>query len=328
MKYLLLLIILTLICATSCSVNVTYLIGVARLNGTTYRDYYFCCNTKGTALLWEVNRSGLGGYLSSNNIGRVLHGERSNFNYTASLLSVQPIAKGQFTFDSVLIVSVLGHSNLEVSCWNGSVASYTSTTNADNGKRVRDMDVNNSTMEEYLLSEWIVKEDNVSRTSIFICGVDFRFMYWRTSRNELLFSQSDVRGQDRQNIDVNATTVKQQAIVLAHTPYQIVSVFFVTHISQVTVTCGSPSFEVDLTSSTTTLEDTTVPETSTSSSTTSSASSSTTSSASSSTTSSDTYSKCAGLYAEILQEGREEGLSCKADRGHNKTVWSPMICSV
>ena len=266
MLYSFLLLIFTFISTTSCSVEVKYLKGVPRLNNPNYTDYYFCCNIVGTALLWEVNESKLGEY-TSGNISEVLFGQISNFNYTATLLSSTPKTNGQFTFDSVLIVSLLGSSNLDVTCWNGLVA-RSSTRNIDNGFGVENMYYNSSVAEDYVLTDNIVKADNVSQTSIFVCGVQNSLMYWRTSAGTIAFGSFDGIGEHRQILEQRAVTVKQQAIVIAHEPYQIVSVLFVTDTSEVTVTCGYSRNEVELTSRpislTTPSEDTTVPETSSS----------------------------------------------------------------
>ena len=243
---LLLLITLILICTTSCTVNVTYLRGVPRLSNTSYRDYYFVCNTVGTTVIWEVNGTGLNGF-QSGDFGQVLSGSRPSFNYTATLLSSKPTTGGQFTFDSILILSVPGSSSLDVVCSNG--PSSNRTSNVDNGKGVENSNSKGSIFEEYLLTEDIVGDKN-SRTSIFICGVQNMFMYWHTETNiELGFSAFDSVGQERQNLEPGATTVMEQAIVIANEPYQIVSVFFVTATSDVTATCGySSQNEVSLTS--------------------------------------------------------------------------------
>ena len=244
---LLLFITLTLICTTSCTVNVTYLRGVPRLSNTSYWDYYFFCNTVGTTLLWEVNGTGLNGFLSGE-VGQAFSGSMPNFAYTASLLSSKPTTDGQFTFDSILIVSVLGSFSLDVVCRNGSSSNRTS--NVYNGKGVENSNSTNSIYEEYLLTDGVVG-DKTSQTSIFICEVQNSFMYWRTgtSNSELGFSKFDNVGRTRRNLEQGATIVEEVAIITAKEPYRIVSVFLCTDTSSVTATCGYNSQnEVSLTS--------------------------------------------------------------------------------
>ena len=238
---------LTLISTTSCTVNVTYLNGVPRLSNTSYWDYYFNCNTVGVVLLWNVNGAGLGGFLSGD-LGEAVAGTTPNFTYTAILLSLKQLTDRQFTFDSILIVSLPGSSSLDVVCSNG--PSSNRTSNVDNGKGVENSNSTNSIFEEYLLTEDIVG-DKTSQASIFICGVKSSLMYWRagTNSSELGFSEFDNVGQIRRNLEPGATIVKELAIVIAKEPYQIVSVLLVTDTSSVTATCGdNQQNEVSLTS--------------------------------------------------------------------------------
>ena len=120
----------------------------------------------------------------------------------------------------------------------------------DNGKGVENSNSTNSIYEEYLLTDGVVG-DKTSQTSIFICGVQNSFMFWRTetSNRELGFSEFDDVGQARQNLEPGATTVTEVAIIIAREPYRIVSVLSCTDTSSVTATCGYDSQnEVSLTS--------------------------------------------------------------------------------
>ena len=243
-----LLLLITLTSTTSCSVNVTYLRGVPRLSNTSYWDYYYFCNTVGTTLIWEVNGTGLNGFQGVGVVGQVESGTLPSYTYIATLLSSKPTTDSLFIFDSILIVSVPGMSSLDVVCSNG--PSCNRTSNMENGKGVESSTFTSSIFEEYLLTDDIVGDQSI-HTSIFICGVWNVFMYWRagTHNSELEFSEHDNVGQERRNVEPGSTIVKEQAIVIAHEPYRIVSVFFATATSDVTVTCGySSQNEVSLTS--------------------------------------------------------------------------------
>ena len=165
---LLLLVTLILISTTSCTVQAMYLRGVPRLNTTSYWDYYFSCNAVGATLIWEVNGTGLHGFQGGNVGGKALSGTRPSYTYTATLLSLKPTTDRQFKFDSILIVSVLYISSLDIVCRNGPSSSRTS--NMDNGKGVESSTFTSSIFKEYLLTEDIVG-DNINHTRIFICGV-------------------------------------------------------------------------------------------------------------------------------------------------------------
>ena len=205
-----------------------------------------------SSCLWNVNNrtGGLGGF-SRGEVGEVISSSlvNSSYNWTLTLLSSKPLTDGQFTFDSVLIVSFPDMSSLDVACTNGSSLNWTS--NVYNGKGVQNNNSTNSIFLEYLLTEDIVG-DKSSQTSIFICGVQGVFMYWSagTSNGEYGFREMNNVGTTRRNnLEHNATTVKQQAILIAHEPYRIVSVFLVTDTSDVTATCGDNQKEVSLSSS-------------------------------------------------------------------------------
>ena len=115
----------------------------------------------------------------TNNVGRVFYGTLPSYTYTSTLLSLKPTTGGQFTFDSILIVSVPGMSSFDVLCTNGPSSSRTS--NVDNGKGVESSTFTSSIFEEYLLTEEV---GNIP-TSIFICGVENTFIlaYWNKQRH-------------------------------------------------------------------------------------------------------------------------------------------------
>ena len=175
MMYLVLLVTVTLISTTSGTVDVFYLRGVPRLNDSSYWDYYFSCNAVGTTLQWDVNNNTLGGFFGGN-VAHILNGTISNFSYIATLLSSKVTLERQFTFDSVLIVSLRGNFNLNVVCRNGS--SSDNTVSIDNGLGVEEKINITSVFLEFLLTQNIVGADDSRLTSIFICGVENQFMTW------------------------------------------------------------------------------------------------------------------------------------------------------
>ena len=242
--------ILTLISTTSRTITVTYLGGVQRLSNQDLQDHYFSCNTMGLSLIWEVNETVVSGF-RSRDVGKVVFGAPSGtasiYNHTATLLSSIPRNGGQFTLDSVLIVSLPRYFLLNVICRTGT--SFNSTVNGADKMDVINKSSINSVSEEYVFTKVIVTDSFFNHTSIFICGVENAVMYWRTGTNdEFGFSYSDRVGLPRGNLESSDTTVTRQAILIAQEPYRIVSVLFVTDTSDVTVTCGYPHNEVHLTS--------------------------------------------------------------------------------
>ena len=236
--------ITALISTTSCTVNIVYLRGVPRLNNLSYWDYYFNCNTNGWTLQWEVNGNALGGFITGE-VARILSSTRSNFNYTATLLSSQPTTGVQSTFDSVLIVSLLGRFSLNVTCSNGTF--HNSTNNAESRRDVENKSNTSSIYLELLLTQPIVIAINQS-TSIFVCGVDNHDMKWQVNTETYTFTVLDSIGKSFQK---NDTIVKNQAILIAHEPYQVISVLFLTDTSDVSVRCGHNQDFLPLVSTTT-----------------------------------------------------------------------------
>ena len=251
MESLVLLLIIALISITSSTINVVYLRGVPRLNNSIYWDYYFGCNTVGLTLQWQVNGNPLGGFLTGE-VARTLSSTRSNFNYTTTLLSSQPTTGVQSTFDSVLIVSLLGWSSLDVTCRNG--PSFFKSVNNTESKRDVENNTNTSSINlELLLAQPIVIAINHT-TSVFVCGVSNQFLIWQINTDIYAFTILDSIGQSRQTLKQNGSIVKEQGILIAHEPYPIVSVFFVTHTSDISVRCGYNQDFLQLVS-TTALED-------------------------------------------------------------------------
>ena len=163
----------------------------------SFWDYYFNCKATGASLLWEVNGTGLKGFLSSNVVGEVSVGVSPNsFNYTAVLLSKQEM-DGQFTLDSILIVTVSSKTTLDVACSNGPSIARTSNIDSTDGV-IRNMSTD-TIFEEYLLTARIVGDEG-NHTSIFVCGVQNTAMYWRagTNKTKIGFRESDDIGLHEQ----------------------------------------------------------------------------------------------------------------------------------
>ena len=226
--------IITLISATSGNVNVVYLKGVPRLNNSTYWDYYFSCNANGSTLQWVVNGNGLAVF-SMGGVPQILTNRVSNFDYTTTLLSSQPTAGGQSVFDSVIIVSLLGRSNLDVICGNGGLSS-SSTNNSESIMDVESQTIDSVSLE-LLLTRPLVS-GSIYNTSIFVSGVNNQFMNWQTYIDISTLRSSDTIGQGQQYLQQSDTFVTQQGILIGREPYQIVSVFFITDASNVIVECG------------------------------------------------------------------------------------------
>ena len=218
------------------AVEVQFLLDVQRFTNFSYIDNYFTCNVVGQTLQWEVNQTRLGGF----DVGsaRALTSSKSNFNYTTNLLSSQPL-NGQFSFASVLVVSISGTSTLDVVCRNEVVQNSTSNRVAP---LIQTMNIRkhvDSVYLHYILTKDIISSSTNLYTSIFICGVQNVFQTWQVERSPYGFDTSSKIGDDRLFLSQDTTVVNEQAILIARVPYQIVSILFITDISDVVnVTCS------------------------------------------------------------------------------------------
>ena len=244
-----LLILSFVICKTTATaIEVEYLSGSPRLNHSSYMDFYFRCIIENASTLqWKVNGFGLGGYFQVRT-GHILSGSRSRFDYTASLLSLQPTSiEALFTFVSVLIVSTLAsHLNLDVVCSNGLASSNTSNTEPTTLHEIANY--SNTVSLRYILSRDLIPNNESLFTSIFECGVNNSYLNWQANSNKYGFSIFDGVNQDRLFLEQGSTTFDQQAILIAKQPYPIVTVLFVRSTSDIIVKCGFPENELQLSS--------------------------------------------------------------------------------
>ena len=219
------------------AVEVRFLLDVQRFTIFPYIDNYFTCNVVGQTLQWEVNQTRLGGF----DVGsaRALTSSKSNFNYTSNLLSSQPL-NGQFSFASVLVVSISGTSTLDVVCRNEVVQNSTSNRVAPLIQTMNIRKHTDSVYLHYILTKNIISSSTNLYTSIFICGVQNVFQTWQVERSPYGFDTSSKIGDDRLFfLSQDRTVVNEQAILIARVPYQIVSILFITDTSDiVNVTCS------------------------------------------------------------------------------------------
>ena len=234
------------------ALNVQFLKSVSRFT-SPITDYYFCCNVKGLTLIWEVNGFGLGGF-EEGQTAMVHSSSKGNFNYIATLLSSRLESQGQFTFDSVLIVSLPDNSStLNVTCRSDSASE--STSNHDEPQEKYNEPLRNHSHIIYLeriftgiiVHNYELENTSISAsTSIFVCGVQNLFQTWQASRQPYGFDVDDRVGLNRDILSSDGATVNEQAIYLAKQPYEIVTVFLVTNHSNVTVRCASGAEERQL----------------------------------------------------------------------------------
>ena len=160
------------------------------------------------------------------------------FDCTSNLLSSRPL-NGQFSFASVLVVSISGTSTLDVVCRNEVVQNSTSNRVAPLIQTMNIRKHTDSVYLHYILTKDIISSSTNLYTSIFICGVQNVFQTWQVERSPYGFDTSSKIGDDRLFLSQDTTVVNEQAILIARVPYQIVSILFITDTSDiVNVTCS------------------------------------------------------------------------------------------
>ena len=217
------------------AISIDFLKSVQRFE-THFMDYYFSCNIEGQTLQWEVNDIRLGGF----DVGSPKAWTSSKFgiNYTAALLSSDLTAAGYNTFDSVLVISVLNDSRLDVVCRSESMQNKTSNEVDPLVDEMNAKQSNPTIFLEYILTGRIIQNFENLLTSIFICGVENVYQTWQVNGPRYGFDTTSRIGQDRVQSE-NSATVGELAVLVAREPYQIVTILFVTDSSNVTVTCAS-----------------------------------------------------------------------------------------
>ena len=226
--------------------NLQYLSGFQRLSGTNYTDFYFCCNVVGEFLQWQFNDEPLTGFRVGE-AGRVVVDTRSTFNYTATLLSSEPLDNHQAKLDSLLIVSFYGEHprTFDVTC--SSLVGFMTVTAESVTSDVIGSNAKGGIVLNHVLSREIVQNRN--KTHVFVCEVPDMLQFFSISGTPIGFTDHDHIGQDRTVLSDDWNTVELQGVLIARQPFQSISFLFVTtEESEVTVTCSYESHQVQLSS--------------------------------------------------------------------------------
>ncbi len=235
--------VITVVVLSEQPVKLEFVKGVARLNTTGYIDYYFLCNAIGRFLQWKYNNEPLTAFQSADKVGD------SNFlwlphkigNYTTTLLSSVPLGDNNAKMDSIIIVSLRGELvsvSFNITCNNGSISETRSVepvSNVTNSSLWYDNDnFNSDIVLEYITSHEIVGSTNIH---LFICGANSLSLQLQTNiSSPLAFTSSDALG-DHSNVSDSMHSVNAHGVFIARNPYNITSVFFIAHKSDVEVTC-------------------------------------------------------------------------------------------
>ena len=194
---------------------------------------YFCCNVRNSGTLtWEINGEGIGGF---NGLKDVIAGTFSTYTYFASLLSMRNNS-GQYTLDSVLIVTAPTGSTVNVHCITNegveTISNQADPLNTENNEPIRNGTVN---MQPVFLTNSIIVSDgrNIS-TKAFLCdSINTVDLSWETNTssnttNELALNSSSGIGISDFKLTDKGDTVRLQAMSLGKQQQRFYSILYVT----------------------------------------------------------------------------------------------------
>ena len=205
--------------------NVQYVHGSYRLNNPLFVDYYFLCTTTDTTLQWKVNGIFLGGF-QEGETGRVLAGPRTNFNFSAVLLSsYETASEGPLRFMSILTISLNSEALLEVYCLNNVVND--STTNGDRSMDSDVVEAKDNDTVVVALQPLFCAVENSSKTYVFMCGGKLDVQSWEFASQSFIFRSTDKIGEHLFTLSPDNTTANNLAFIFAHEPFIIISILFV-----------------------------------------------------------------------------------------------------
>ncbi len=212
-------------------VTLKFVRGVPRLNTEEYIDYYFYCQIKGIFLHWQYEDEPLTAF-RPNDVGHSLVNVRSNYEYTATLLSSRPADNNNRYMDSIVVVTSRSDASFNVTCTNDFVSETEPSQHpksALSSARTNNSDI----VLNYISSANIVR--NIS-THIFVCGVQHSTQILSVDGLSIAFTEGDHVGVHRAGSS-SIDTVDVQGIVIARTPFTIISMLIVARNSDVNVTC-------------------------------------------------------------------------------------------
>ena len=231
------------------NVNVQYLHSNRHLSDSSVAKHIFFCGVKGMTLQWEVNNAPLGGF-TEGQVGTVLRNSKSNFNYSAVLLSSQRDLE-YYSFSSLLIISSARSHLLEVVCVSDVGYNVTNNNNVPLLLQ-QEMQQNRSDASgNVILQDLFSSGDMLNNTEsidMFICGVQEDFQSWEVNENGLPFGFSILDNEDRSipSPALDRTSVTTLAFLTTSEPYRLATYLLLVGHSNVNITSACGRYHVNL----------------------------------------------------------------------------------
>jgi len=212
---------------------------------------FFCCNGKNTHLLqWEINGVGIGVF-KPHNLESVIAGNDTQYYYIASLLSLRNNS-GQYTFDSVLVVSAQNGSRIQVNCTSDD--GFKTISNLDRPKNTQFIHpqrrLSVSMQPQFLTNSIVVSDNRNINTKAFFCATtNSNDQLWEVhtsnSADHIALSVRNHLGKLRNRLTNSMDTVRIQAISLGQHNQYFTSILYVTDDTVVNVSCLAGGKKVD-----------------------------------------------------------------------------------
>ncbi len=189
----------------------------------------------------------MGGYDISE-IGETVTSSKSNFNFTRTLLSVRQLqGQQQYTFDSILVVSVLKNESFdfEVSCTNNNLINTTGTDKDPVYRSLENINMTRNITLGYVLAVPILYNTSLL-THIFVCSSDSSMQTLGINKRAIGFNSQDPIGEKRNVLSSNNEIVKLQAILISQLPSQTTTLAFVTQSSNFSFICSFETTAAEL----------------------------------------------------------------------------------
>ena len=214
-----------------------YIGGQQRLNEGNKWDFYFYCNIKGPSMQWVINETGYHAILPIDFDTVYRDSSLPNLNYTTTLLSSRTVNRVHH-LDAILIVSVEDNITVNVDCVSDSGGSDSSSNREISANQLKQAQSPYNKVQMFLVwNKTVVQGTNIS-TKCFMCGVDFSHQIWETSNNDILKLNTELPlGSEFSRVSADNNFLRLQAIYIAQSPKQLVSIIFVTDSSVAKVSC-------------------------------------------------------------------------------------------
>ena len=213
-----------------------YLGSFRRVVNTVITNVYHYCNAYGVYLHWQYGNEQLRIFFKEE-VGLTYFGMFSSFNYTVTLLSSKKFAnKSNERLASILILTFRGKvpNSFQVTCTSSLGINRTDSVNHyyDVKDTVRTTD---RVSLQYVLQDQLVK--NRTSTFMFVCATANKQQLITVDGWLFAFTRRDDEGDYRTILSSNEQIANVQGILIYRDSVWATSVLFISHDSDVQVTC-------------------------------------------------------------------------------------------